>query len=216
MTPRTIRLLVVAALLTSASAADNPAPRTILFLGDSLTAGFGLESAQAFPAHIQQKIEARGWPFVIVNAGLSGDTSASGLRRIDWLLRRRIDVLVLALGANDALRGVPLEITRRNLQHILDKVQETYPEIECIIAGMEAPPNLGAEYTGEFRTLFKELAEVNELALIPFLLEGVAGHPEFNLPDRIHPNPEGHKMVAGNVWAVLQPLLTAQLETPQP
>ena len=179
----------------------------ILFFGDSLTAGFGLEKTQAFPDLIQQKIDAEGWPFVAVNAGLSGDTSSGGVRRIDWLLRRRIDVFVLALGANDALRGVPLDVTRENLQRILDRVKETYPNAVCVIAGMEAPPNMGAEYTAEFRAIFPDLAQANGAVLIPFLLEGVAGHPELNLPDRIHPTAEGHAKVADHVWAVLKPVL---------
>lgn len=195
------------ALCLGLGEADPAERRAILFFGDSLTAGFGLEKAQAFPELIQQKIDAEGWPFVVVNAGLSGDTSSGGLRRINWLLRRRVDVFVLALGANDALRGVPLDVTRENLQRILDRVKETYPDAVCVIAGMEAPPNMGAEYTAAFRAIFRDLAQANGAALIPFLLEGVAGHSELNLPDRIHPTAEGHARVADMVWAVLKPLL---------
>lgn len=183
------------------------ADRVILFLGNSLTAGYGLETSQAFPAFIQEKIEALGWRFKVVNAGLSGETSAAGLRRIDWLLRQRIDVLVLELGANDGLRGVPVDATSRNLQALIDKVKRRHPSARIVIAGMLVPPNLGQDYAEQFRSIFPELAERNQAALIPFLLEGVGGKPQLNLPDGIHPTPEGHRIIAENVWEVLQPVL---------
>lgn len=185
--------------------------KTILFLGDSLTAGYGLDEERAYPTHIQAKVDSLDMPFEVINAGLSGETSSAGLRRIGWLLRRKIDVMVLALGANDALRGVPLEVTQKSLQGIVDQVKGKYPDVKIVIAGMEAPPNLGAEYTDAFRNVFKDLAKKNDAALIPFLLEDVAGHPELNLPDRIHPTAEGHKIVAQNVWAVLEPVLESQI-----
>ena len=207
--PRFALPLVCAAALWAAGAAAD-APR-ILFFGDSLTAGYGIESGQAFPALIQGRLDSLGWPFVAVNAGLSGDTSAAGLRRIDWVLRRPIDVLVLELGANDGLRGVPLAQTRANLQAIVDRTRAKYPRAALVVAGMQMPPNLGPEYTEEFRRLFPELAERNGAALIPFLLEGVGGVPELNLPDGIHPTPEGHALLADNVWRVLEPVLRDRL-----
>jgi acyl-CoA thioesterase-1 len=198
----------------SISAADetNPQPPsqarpTILVFGDSIAAGFGLELDQAFPALLQQKIDALGWNYSVVNAGLSGDTTAGGLRRIDWLLKRRIDVLVLELGGNDGLRGISPDATKTNLQAIVERTLQKYPQARIVIAGMQMPPNLGDEYLARFRQLFPELAERNRAALIPFLLEGVGGRPELNQPDRIHPNVEGHKIVADNVWKVLKPVL---------
>ncbi|MDA2928043.1 arylesterase [Acidobacteria bacterium AH-259-G07] len=182
-------------------------PKVILILGDSLTAGYGLDPSEAFPALIQQKIDALGWNFKVMNGGLSGDTSADGLRRIDWLLRSKIEFLVLELGANDALRGLPLDETERNLQAIIDKVRKRYPEVKVVIAGMLVPPNLGQEYTERFRSIFPELAKRNKVALIPFLLEGVAGRPELNLPDGIHPTATGHEIIAETLWKVLGPLL---------
>ena len=181
--------------------------QVILFFGDSLTAGSQLNPSQAFPALIQKKIDALGWNYQAVNAGLSGETSADGLRRIDWLLRRRVEVLVLELGANDALRGLHLDATEANLQAIIDKVRSKYPDVQLVIAGMLVPPNLGPEYTQRFQSIFPDLAQRNKAALIPFLLEGVAGIPHLNLPDGIHPTPEGHKRIAENVWKVLKPLL---------
>lgn len=180
---------------------------TILFFGNSLTAGFGLEKQQAFPNLIQQKIDSLGWNFRVVNAGLSGETSSGGLRRIDWLLRQQVDVFILELGGNDALRGVDLSVTRSNLQSIIDKVREKYPRAEIILAGMQAPPNLGPRYVGTFREMFPALAKANDVHLIPFLLEDVGGIPEMNLPDRIHPNVQGHRNVAENVWDALLPVL---------
>ncbi|MFQ5708025.1 MAG: arylesterase [bacterium] len=177
-------------------------------MGNSLTAGFGLNPAQAFPNLIQQKIDSLGWKFEVVNAGLSGETSAGGLRRIDWLLKRKIDVLVLELGGNDVLRGIPLDVTRQNLQAIIDKTRGKYPEVKLVIAGLQAPPNLGQAYTLQFKRLFPALAKKNHAALIPFLLQEVGGVPELNQPDRIHPTAEGHKIVAKNVWQILKAVLT--------
>lgn len=179
----------------------------ILFFGNSLTAGYQLEPSQAFPALIQGKIDALAWNFRAVNAGLSGDTSSDGLRRIDWVLRNNVDVLFLELGANDALRGIPLDLTARNLQAIINKVRKKYPGVRIIIAGMQVPPILGKDYTERFRSIFPELAKSNEAELIPFLLEGVAGDIDLNLADGIHPSPEGHEILAENVWKVLKPVL---------
>jgi acyl-CoA thioesterase I len=179
----------------------------VLFFGTSLTAGLGLEPEESYPALIQRRIDSARLPFRVVNAGVSGETSAAGLRRIDWLLSQRISVLVLELGANDALRGQDLAAARGNLQEIIDRTRARYPDVRIVIAGMQAPPNLGSRYTAEFRQLFVDLARRNDAALIPFLLEGVGGVPELNQGDGIHPNAEGSRVVAENVWRVLAPVL---------
>ncbi|HET8855456.1 MAG TPA: arylesterase [Salinimicrobium sp.] len=180
----------------------------ILFFGNSLTAGMGVEPDQAFPALIEDKIDSLGLPYTVINAGLSGETTASGKNRLDWVLNQKVDIFVLELGANDGLRGIPLEETRSNLQTIIDRVREKNPDTEILLAGMQIPPNLGLEYTTEFREIFFELAEKNELYLIPFLLKGVAGEPELNQEDGIHPTAKGHEILAENVWEVLKPLVT--------
>jgi len=186
--------------------------KVILFFGDSLTAGYGLDPDQAFPAVIQAKINTRGWDFRVINAGLSGETTAGGLRRIAWVLQRPIAVLVLALGANDALRGLPIAEARHNLQAIIDRTKQKYPQVKIVLAGMQAPTNLGQDYTSSFRTLFPALATANDAALIPFLLAGVGGIPALNLPDGIHPTPAGHRIIAENVWKILEPLLQSLQE----
>jgi acyl-CoA thioesterase-1 len=200
--------LLLAALLLSApalAAADTAATRkTILVLGDSLSAGYGVDPDQAWPALLQKKIDAAGLKFKVLNAGVSGDTTADGLQRVDWLLRRKADVLLLELGANDGLRGLPVAAARTNLQAIMDRFRQKYPAIKLVIAGMKMPPNMGFEYVDAFNKIYPELAAKNHAALVPFLLEGVAGKPDLNLPDGIHPAPEGHKIVAENVWAVLR------------
>lgn len=196
-------LIIVLALLMQASAD----PKVILFFGDSLTAGYGLSPEEAFPALVEKKCAANGTPCQVINAGLSGETSAGGLSRIDWILRRPIDVFVLELGANDGLRGLPLDQTKKNLQAIIDKVKAKYPNVKIVIAGMMVPPNMGPDYTAQFKKIFPELAKKNQATLIPFLLEDVAGHERLNLSDGIHPNTEGHKIVARNVYEVLSRLL---------
>jgi len=184
-----------------------PAPRVVLFLGDSITAGYGLDPSQAFPALIQQKIDAQRWNFKVINAGQSGDTSAGGLGRMDWLLKNKIDVLVLELGANDGLRGLPVENSKKNLQAIIDHTKDKYPEAKVIVAGMKVPPNMGGDYGRKFEAVFVDLAKNNNAPLIPFILEGVGGLPELNLADGIHPTAKGHEIVAANVWKVLEPVL---------
>src|SRR5687767_986484 len=181
--------------------------KTILFFGDSLTAGYGLSPEEAFPALVEKKFSKQGKPTKVVNAGLSGETSAGGLSRIDWVLRQPVDVFVLELGANDGLRGLPLEQTAKNLQGIIDKVKAKNPKVHIVIAGMMVPPNMGSAYTTKFKTIFPDLAKKNNATLIPFLLQDVAGNEKLNLTDGIHPNIEGHKIVADNVIKVLQPLL---------
>lgn len=181
--------------------------RTILFFGDSLTAGYGLSPEEAFPALVEKQLTAKGKPCKVINAGLSGETSAGGLTRIDWVLRQPVDIFVLELGANDGLRGLPLEQTRANLQAIIDKVKGKFPKVKIVIAGMMVPPNMGPEYSAGFKSLFTDLAKKNNAVLIPFLLDGVAGNEKLNLPDGIHPNIEGHKIVASNLVKVIEPLL---------
>jgi len=182
-------------------------PKTILFYGDSLTAGYGLTTEQAFPALVGEILNKNGNEYKVVNAGVSGETSAGGLGRINWILNQHIDVFILELGANDGLRGLPLSSTKENLQEIINRVKEKYPEAEIIIAGMMVPPNMGPEYSKEFQSLFPELAKNNDAALIPFLLDGVAGDPSLNLADGIHPNVEGHKIVARTIIRVLRQVL---------
>lgn len=187
--------------------ANTTDDKVILFFGNSLTAGMGLDTSEAFPALIQQRIDSLGYDYEVVNAGLSGETSASGKNRIDWILKQDVDIFVLELGANDGLRGIPLSETRQNLQDIIDTVRSKNPEIKIILAGMQIPPNMGQNYTSEFRRIFPELAEKNNLKLIPFLLEGVAGDPELNQPDGIHPTAEGYEIVAKNIWDVLKDII---------
>jgi acyl-CoA thioesterase-1 len=177
----------------------------ILFFGTSLTAGMGLDPNDAYPAVIQKKLDSLNLSYQVVNAGLSGETTASGINRIDWVLNQEVDVFVLELGANDGLRGIPLDETRKNLQAIIDRVRSKNPETKIILAGMQIPPNLGQEYTSEFRNIFPELAKKNNIGLIPFLLEDVAGNPELNQQDGIHPTAKGQKILAGNVWEALEP-----------
>ncbi|MBT8254837.1 MAG: arylesterase [Flavobacteriaceae bacterium] len=182
--------------------------KTIVFFGDSLTAGYGLDdSSDAYPAIIQSKIVAAGLDYRVVNSGVSGETTAGGLGRIDWVLNQKVDVFVLELGGNDGLRGIALSETRENLQAIINAVRQKYPEATIILAGMQLPPNLGQDYTSEFKLIFEELAETNAIEFIPFLLKDVGGIPELNLGDGIHPNVEGQKIVADNVWAVLEKVL---------
>ena len=182
-------------------------PKTIVCFGDSITAGYGLDPDEAFPALLQKKIAGMGGTDRVVNAGLSGETTAGGLRRVDWILRGKVDVFVLELGANDALRGVPVGETRKNLQGIIDRVRARAPAAKIVLAGMEAPRNLGDAYTRAFSALYRDLAGKNQLALVPFLLEGVAGRPELNQADGIHPTAAGHAIVAETMWRVLAPLL---------
>ena len=181
--------------------------KTIVFFGNSITAGYGLEMSEAFPALIQREIDSLALPYKVVNAGVSGETSSGGDGRIDWVLRQPVDVFVLELGGNDGLRGIPVTETRKNLQSIIDKVKAKNPAVKIIIAGMQIPPNMGKQYTGEFRSMYPELAKKNDIALIPFLLEGVGGEAKFNQDDGIHPTAEGQKILAQNVWEVLKGVL---------
>jgi len=179
----------------------------IMFYGTSLTAGLGLQQEEAYPALIQKKIDSLDLPYQVVNAGLSGETTAGGRSRIDWVLNQEVDVFILELGANDGLRGVPVEESRRNLQAIIDAVRENNPDVRIILAGMQMPPNFGRVYTEDFSRMFPELAEDNDVLLIPFLLENVGGIPELNQRDGIHPTAEGQRIMAETVWQVLKPEL---------
>ena len=180
------------------------APR-IVFLGDSLTAGLGLATDQSFPSLIGKKLKERGLDYDVINAGVSGDTSAGGLRRLDWSLEGDVRVLIVALGGNDALRGLPPRELKKNLSTILDRARDR--KIAVILAGMEAPPNNGADYTREFRSVYSELASEYKVRLIPFLLQGVAGDASLNQADGIHPNVRGAEIVADLVWKELEPAL---------
>jgi acyl-CoA thioesterase I len=182
----------------------EPRLKTVLFFGNSLTAGYGLEPSQSFPSLIQQRFDSLQLPYKVINAGVSGETTSGGIGRIDWILKQHVDVFVLELGGNDGLRGIPLSVTKKNLQTIINEVKVKYPEAAIVLAGMQIPPNIGQDYTGEFRKIYPELAEKNHIYLIPFLLKGVGGNPALNQHDEIHPNERGEKIVAENVWNVLK------------
>jgi acyl-CoA thioesterase-1 len=177
--------------------------KNIVFFGNSLTAAYQLSPEQGFTAIIQRRIDSLGLPYTCVNAGLSGETTADGVNRVNWVLQQPVDIFVLELGGNDALRGLPVTESQKNLQEILDRVKAKYPNCKLVVAGMMAPPNLGDTYTRAFQGMYPELAKKNKATLIPFLLQGVGGVPALNLPDGIHPNVEGQKIVAENVWEIL-------------
>lgn len=182
--------------------------RNILFFGNSLTAGYGVEPTEAFPALIQEKIDSLNLPYRVINGGVSGETTTGGKQRIDFVLKQqRVDVFVLELGANDGLRGLPLAQTKENLQAIIDKVKEQYPNAKLVLTGMQIPPNMGPAYASGFRSLYPELARENNITLVPFLLEGVGGEAKLNQQDGIHPTAEGHEVVAENVWQELKGVL---------
>ena len=178
--------------------------KNILFFGTSLTAGYGLDPTEAYPALIQQKIDSLKLPYKVINGGLSGETSAAGKSRIDWLLKQPVSIFVLELGANDGLRGIAVKETIANLQAIIDKVKVKNPDVKLVMEGMQMPPNMGETYTTEFKAIFKDLAEKNEMAYVPFLLEGVGGVPKLNQGDGIHPTAKGHQILAENVWVILK------------
>ncbi len=181
--------------------------KIIIFFGNSLTAGYGLKMSEAYPALIQSKIDSLGLSYSVVNAGVSGETTASGDSRVDWILENPVDVFVLELGGNDGLRGIPVAETTKNLQSIIRKVKARYPQAKIVLAGMQVPPNMGKAYADEFSGIYPKLAKENNVYLIPFLLERVGGERGLNLPDGIHPTAEGHKIVAETVWEVLQDVL---------
>ena len=182
-------------------------PKVILFFGDSLTAGYGLSTEEAFPALLEKDLNKTDKKVKVVNAGLSGETSAGGLSRIDWILRQPVDIFVLELGANDGLRGLPIEQTRQNLQSIINKVKAKNPACKIVLAGMMVPPNMGKQYTDDFKNIYPNLARKNNATLIPFILDGVAGIEKLNQADGIHPTPEGHKIIATNLKKVFEKLI---------
>ena len=184
--------------------ASSAAPR-IVFLGDSLTAGLGLRREESVPSLIQARLKSEGYHYEVINAGVSGDTSAGGLSRLDWSLEGDVDVLVVELGANDGLRGLPIPQMKRNLDDIISRADAR--GIEVVLTGMEAPPNYGAAYTSEFRQVFRDLADDHDVTFVPFFLEGVAGNQALNNPDGIHPNAAGARIIEGTIWRALEPLL---------
>ncbi|WP_405604660.1 arylesterase [Polaribacter sp. Asnod1-A03] len=192
------------------NSSEENTTKTILFFGDSLTAGYGLEDVNnAYPSLIQSKIDSLSLDYTVVNSGVSGETTAGGKSRINWVLKNQdAAIFVLELGANDGLRGVPLQETRENLQAIIDAVLKKNANTKIVLTGMQLPPNMGIDYTTEFKTIFPELAKKNQLTLIPFLLENVGGIPSLNQGDGIHPTAKGHQILAKNVWAVLKPIIT--------
>ena len=199
-----------------AQAPSKANPGRVVVLGDSITAGYGLDAQSAYPALLQKKINAAGLNYTVINAGVSGDTTSGGLRRVAWALGSRADVLVIALGGNDGLRGIPPEETSKNLTGIINKARTKFPDIGIIIAGMQMPDNMGVEFVGKFRAVFPAVAKATKATLVPFLLEGVGGIPGLNQDDRIHPTAEGQEIVAANVWPALEKLLSTEPPTAQP
>jgi acyl-CoA thioesterase-1 len=200
--------LEIAPIENESNLTETNTTKTILFFGDSLTAGYGLDDVNdAFPALIQAKIDSLSLDYTVINSGVSGETTAGGKSRINWVLNQKIDVFVLELGANDGLRGVPLSETRDNLQDIIDAVLEKNITTKIVLVGMQLPPNMGQDYISEFKRIFPELAEKNKLDLIPFLLKDVGGIPSLNQADGIHPTVEGQKILAANVWDVLKNII---------
>ncbi len=196
--------------VANAAQASNSKPvKTVLIFGDSLTAGYGLDdpSTEAYPSVLQDKIKAAKLPYKVINAGNSGETTAGGLGRIDWVLRQKVDVFLLELGANDGLRGLPVSETAANLQKIIDRVKAKYPDAKLVMAGMQVPPSMGADYATDFKAVFPTLATKNDMLLVPFLLDHVGGVAKLNQADGIHPTKEGAKIVADNVWSVLKGVL---------
>ena len=208
-TQKTERTQDETAAADTTASAPTTKKKVIVFFGNSLAAGYGLENtANAFPNRIGARIDSLGLPYRVVNAGLSGETTAGGRSRVGWILRQPADIFVLELGGNDGLRGIPLNSSRENLQAIIDTVRLKNPSAKIVIAGMQIPPNLGRAYTTEFRGMFQELATKNNAVLIPFLLETVGGDLKLNQRDGIHPNVEGHRIVTETVWKIIGPMLT--------
>ena len=201
-------MLGLVALFTAfAGSAPAAETKTVVFFGDSITAGYGVEPDEAYPALIQAKLDKAGQPWRVVNAGLSGETTAGGLRRVDWILKQPVDIFVIELGGNDGLRGIAPDLSQANLEAIVKRVQTRYPHVKVILAGMQMPANMGTDYTQTFAAIYPAIAEKFKVTLIPFLLAGIGGIPRLNQADGIHPTPEGHQIVAETVWRSLQPLL---------
>jgi acyl-CoA thioesterase-1 len=196
---------VTAVAAATPDAAPASAHPRIVFLGDSLTAGYGLDLSQSVPSLVQAHLQREGYRYDVVNAGVSGDTSAGGLSRLDWSLDGNVAVLVIELGANDGLRGLPVDALKRNLETIITRAEQR--GIRVVLTGMEAPPNYGPAYTASFRKVYRDLARERAVVFVPFYLEGVAGNPSLNIADGIHPNPEGARIVERNLWRAIEPLL---------
>ncbi|TKT92394.1 arylesterase [Dyadobacter frigoris] len=193
---------------SSKEATVKKGKKTILFFGNSLTAGYGLDDpSKSFASLTQKRIDSLGLDYKVVNGGVSGETTAGGNSRVDWILKQPVDVFILELGGNDGLRGIPVSETKKNLQAILDKVKAKYPDAKLVLAGMQMPPSMGKKYTMEFRNVYTDIAAANKLTLIPFLLQGVGGEAKLNQQDGIHPSVEGHKIVAETVWKSLKDIL---------
>ena len=188
-------------------AAESTAKKTILFFGNSLTAGYGIDPEESFAGRIQSRLDSLKKEYRVINGGLSGETTAGGLSRLDWFLEEEPYLFVLELGGNDRWRGIALTETKKNLLAIVDKVKAKYPNTKIILAGMQIPPNMGKEYTEEFKAIYPAVAKEKNIELIPFLLEGVAGNPDLNLPDGIHPTPEGHRIVMETLWPFISKAL---------
>jgi acyl-CoA thioesterase-1 len=200
-------LCFLASLLITFMIHASDSAKRIVVLGDSIAAGYGVDPDEAYPAILQRKIDDAKLPYTVANAGLSGDTTAGGLRRIDWILKQPLDILIIELGGNDGLRGLPVSETRANLQAIIDRTRAKYPKAKILIAGMKMPANMGADYAADFEKTFADIAKKNKTAFVPFVLENVGGKAELNQLDRIHPTPAGHEIVAQNIWPILKPLL---------
>lgn len=184
---------------------DSSDQGVILFFGNSLTAGYGVESSEAFPTLIQEKLDSLGYNYEVINAGVSGETTSGGLSRVDWVMEKQaVDIFVLELGANDGLRGIPASETYKNLKAIIEKVRSADENVEIILAGMMIPPNMGQEYSDAFKNIFPRIAEEENIGLVPFLLKDIGGIDSLNQSDRVHPNAKGHKIMAKNVWEVLE------------
>ena len=200
-------LFPTSTLFAGATPNANDTTKRIVILGDSITAGYGLDPKEAYPALLQQKIATAKLPHRVANAGVSGDTTAGGLRRVAWAMSKGADILVIALGGNDGLRGIPPEETKKNLLGIIAKARTRNPKIEILIAGMQMPDNMGPKFTARYKNLFSEVAKETKATLIPFLLEGVGGIEKLNQPDGIHPNKKGQAQVATHLWKFLEPVL---------
>lgn len=214
-----VGMLVQSFAADTIQASSSPEAATrhphILVLGDSLAAGFGVDPAVAWPALLEKKLRQDGHAHELTNAGLSGDTTAGGVRRLNWLMRKQVDILILELGGNDGLRGLPPGETRKNLKQIIRTTREKWPEVQILLAGMQMPDSMGQEFSREFASVFPQIAEEEQVRLIPHFLEKVAGDPELNLPDLIHPNPEGHRILADRVWEVLKEVLNETKKAPE-
>lgn len=186
----------------------NAANKRIVILGDSITVGYGLDPKEAYPALLQKKIDIAKLPYTVANAGVSGDTTAGGLRRVAWVMGKGADVLVIALGGNDGLRGISPEETKKNLLGIIAKARSKNPEIQILLAGMQMPDNMGPNFTARFKAVFPEAAKESQATLVPYLLEGVGGVEKLNQADGIHPTPEGQAKVVDNIWKILHPAIT--------